>query len=70
MTEVDRRIAQLEIDLAQIQTTDAYCQLEANLVRQKLKTTLQIAMNFLARAADDFEMAHDGMVDRLSDRDR
>jgi hypothetical protein len=70
MTEAESRIAQLEIDLAQMQTAEAYCQLEANLVRQKLKATLQIAMNFLARAADDLEMAHDGMVDGISDRGR
>jgi hypothetical protein len=68
MDEADLRIEQLERDLAKEQTSAAYCQLEANLVRQRLKDTLQIAMNFLDRAAEAFEQTHDDMADGINDR--
>lgn len=53
--EADRRIAQLEIDLARAQTDSTYSQIEANLVRQRLRTTLNIAMSAIGRLASGFD---------------
>lgn len=55
----DRRIALLEIELAERQTAAAFRQLEAKLVRLRLVETLAVAMNILDRAAGEFERAHD-----------
>jgi hypothetical protein len=44
MTEPEYRIAKAERELAEYQTQTIPCQLEAGLVRERLKTTLDIAM--------------------------
>jgi hypothetical protein len=44
MTEPEYRIAKAERELAEYQTETIPCQIEAALVRERLNTTLDIAM--------------------------
>ncbi len=62
MTTYDR-IAQIEHDLAVFQTNAIPGQIEAALVRERLKETLSIAMRIIGHAADDFDHVHDGLTD-------
>ncbi len=57
--ESDRRIEQLERALAQLQTETTYQQIEANLGREKLKKTLNIAVRMA--------FAMDATLDRMAD---
>ncbi len=63
--EADGRLHDLERELARRQTEAGYQQIEAGLVRQRLKETLAIAMRLIGHAADEFEIAHDGMADGI-----
>lgn len=60
------RIAQLEIELAQLQTDTTYREIEAGLVRRCLKETLAVAIKILDRAADDFDRTHNDMADGIN----
>lgn len=62
----DRRIAELEVELAQLQTESAYQQIEANLVRQRLKDTLAIAVHVVERLSSGFSANLDRMADDLN----
>lgn len=61
--EGDRRIAEREQDLARLQTDATYRQIEANLVRERLKATLGIAVSVIGRMTAAF----DGNLARMAD---
>ena len=64
--EGDRRIAQLEHELAQLQTDATWRQLEAGLVRQRLRATLTIAVDVIGRLAAGFDASVQRMADDLN----
>ena len=60
--EADRRIKELEQELAQIQTDTTYRQIEANLARELLRETLDIAM----RTIDGMAAAMDANLQQMA----
>lgn len=64
--EAERRIAELEVELAQLQAASVYQQVEANLVRQRLKETLDIAMHVIDRLSVGFEANVERMAEDLN----
>lgn len=66
--EGDRRIAHLELELAKAQTAATYFQIEAALVRQRLKATLSMAAGVIGRLAAEFDANVQRMADDLNGR--
>jgi hypothetical protein len=66
--EADRRVEKLERELAQAQAEAAYRQIAANLVRQHLKDTLDIAMRAVHRFSAGFDASIERMADDLNGR--
>ena len=64
--QADIRIEQLERDLAALQTESAYCQLDAALVRQRLKDTLRIAVSVVERLSFGMDDSLQRMADDLN----
>ena len=64
--EADRQIEQLERDLARVQTDTAYRQIEANLVCERLRSTLDIAVNIVHRLASGMDASVERMADDLN----
>ncbi len=67
MIEFDMRIAQQELELARVQAEETtYCQIEANLARNALKSTLGTAC-VIAVIALDVIASLDANVQRMAD---
>jgi len=64
--EGDRRIAALEKELAEAQTEATYSQIEANLVRRRLKETLDMAMHVVGDVTAGFDATIQRMADDLN----